>query len=59
MNNILKRNCTTITIAHRLTTIKDFDEIIVLEKGTVVQRGNHSELIKNKEGLYYKLIKKS
>lgn len=59
MNNILKRNCTTITIAHRLTTIKDFDEIIVLEKGTVVQRGNHSELIKNKEGLYYKLIKKA
>lgn len=59
MNNILKRNCTTITIAHRLSTIKDFDEIIVLERGIVVQRGNHSELIKDKEGLYYKLIQKS
>jgi NHLM bacteriocin system ABC transporter peptidase/ATP-binding protein len=59
MGNILKRNCTTITIAHRLSTIKDFDEIIVLEKGTVIQRGDHSDLIKDKEGLYYKLIKNS
>lgn len=58
MNNILKRNCTTITIAHRLSTIKDFDEIIVLERGNVIQRGNHAELIKDKEGLYYKLIMK-
>lgn len=59
MNNILKRNCTTITIAHRLTTIKDFDEIIVLDKGIVIQRGNHTDLVKDEEGLYYKLIKKS
>lgn len=59
MNNILKRKCTTITIAHRLSTIKDFDEIIVLERGTVIQRGNHSDLIEDKDGLYYKLIKKS
>jgi len=59
MNNILKRQCTTITIAHRLSTIKDFDEIIVLERGEVVQRGNHSELIEDKNGLYYKLIKEA
>tara|TARA_B110000003_G_C16653042_1_gene535129 strand:+ start:2511 stop:4661 length:2151 start_codon:yes stop_codon:yes gene_type:complete len=59
MNNILKRKCTTITIAHRLSTIKDFDEIIVLERGEVIQRGNHSSLIKEENGLYYKLIKNS
>lgn len=59
MNNILKRKCTTITIAHRLSTIKDFDEIIVLERGVVIQRGNHSSLIKEENGLYYKLIKNS
>ncbi len=59
MNNILKRKCTTITIAHRLSTIKDFDEIIVLERGAVIQRGNHSSLIKEENGLYYKLIKNS
>lgn len=59
MNNFLKRNCTTITIAHRLSTIKDFDEIIVLEKGIVIQQGNHEDLIKDKNGLYYTLIKNS
>tara|TARA_B100001059_G_scaffold50376_1_gene43486 strand:+ start:4765 stop:6915 length:2151 start_codon:yes stop_codon:yes gene_type:complete len=59
MNNILKRKCTTITIAHRLSTIKDFDEIIVLERGAVIQRGNHSSLMKEEKGLYYKLIKNS
>ncbi|MEQ6123374.1 ABC transporter transmembrane domain-containing protein [Pseudotenacibaculum sp. MALMAid0570] len=59
MNNFRKRNCTIITIAHRLTTIKDFDEIIVLEKGKVIQRGNHEELMKDSEGLYYKLVKNS
>ena len=59
MNNILKRKCTTITIAHRLSTIKDFDEIIVLERGKVIQRGDHKELIKDTNGLYYKLIKEA
>ena len=59
MNNFLKRSCTTITIAHRLSTIKDFDEIIVLEKGAVIQRGDHSHLIEDKNGLYYNLLKNS
>lgn len=59
MSSILKRKCTTITIAHRLSTIKDFDEIIVLERGIVIQQGNHDDLIKNKKGLYYNLIKNS
>jgi NHLM bacteriocin system ABC transporter peptidase/ATP-binding protein len=59
MKSILNRKCTTITIAHRLSTIKDFDEIIVLEKGKVIQRGNHSELIKDQQGLYYQLIKEA
>ena len=59
MNNFIRRNCTTITIAHRLSTIKDFDEIIVLDKGNVLQRGSHEDLIKNEDGLYYNLIKKT
>ena len=48
----LMKNRTSIIIAHRLSTIREADKIIVLEKGKVVESGNHSELMKNKEGLY-------
>lgn len=45
---------TTITIAHRLTTIKNADRILVLSGNRIVESGSHDELIKNK-GMYYKL----
>ena len=48
----LMKNRTSIIIAHRLSTIREADKIIVLEKGKVVESGNHLELMKNKEGLY-------
>ena len=51
----IMKNRTTIIIAHRLSTIKNCDKIIVLDKGKIVEEGNHSELIKNKRGMYYKL----
>lgn len=54
LSNIML-NRTTIIVAHRLSTIKNADLIVVLEKGKIVQQGNHAELILQ-EGMYKQLI---
>lgn len=51
----LTKNKTIIMIAHRLKTIRNADQILVLKDGEIVERGNHEELIKN-NGLYSDLI---
>jgi len=53
--NKVMSNRTTLVIAHRLSTIRHADEIIVLQKGKIVQRGNHEALI-GVEGMYKKLV---
>ncbi|MFZ2192647.1 MAG: ATP-binding cassette domain-containing protein, partial [Candidatus Moraniibacteriota bacterium] len=53
----ISKNRTVILIAHRLSTIKKADKIIVLERGKVVEQGNHLELSRVNGGLYHKLIK--
>lgn len=55
MNHIRKRGCSAIMVAHRLSTIQDCDEIIVLDQGKVADRGTHEEL-KSREGIYRELI---
>jgi subfamily B ATP-binding cassette protein MsbA len=54
INNMMQ-NRTSIVIAHRLSTIRHADEIIVLQKGAIVERGTHDELLQ-KQGYYYKLV---
>lgn len=50
----LMRGRTVFVIAHRLSTVRNADEIIVLEKGNIIERGNHAELLA-KKGRYYAL----
>ena len=50
--NYLMENRTVLVIAHRLSTIQHADQILVIQKGEVVERGTHDELMKNKKGAY-------
>ena len=49
---------TTVVIAHRLSTIRHADNIIVMQKGKIIEQGNHDELLRNyPEGLYAQFVK--
>lgn len=56
LNNLynISKNKTTIIVSHRVSSIKNADTIIVLEKGQIIQQGSHSELV-NKSGYYKEL----
>ena len=54
INNMMQ-NRTCVVIAHRLSTIRHADEIIVLQHGSIVERGTHEELV-SQNGFYKKLV---
>jgi len=58
MNNLNEffKNKTVVVIAHRLSTVKNADQIIVLDKGRIIEKGNHTELTALR-GSYYELVK--
>jgi ATP-binding cassette subfamily B protein len=54
--NKITQNKTVIVVAHRLSTVKNADKIIVLEQGEIIEEGTHKELVAM-QGSYFNLIK--
>ena len=54
--SLLTKGKTTIMIAHRLSTLRDADELVVIERGRVAERGTHEQLLAREEGVYKKLF---
>ena len=59
IENLSHRGCTQVIVAHRLSTIRDADLILVMDQGQVVQQGRHETLIKDLDGPYAKLLQES
>ncbi len=54
--DLLMQSRTTVVIAHRLSTVRNADRVLVIQGGRIVQSGRHDELMNEREGMYYKLV---
>jgi len=52
---LILRDKTALVVAHRLSTLRQMDRIIVLNRGKIMESGTHAQLLRNKDGIYYKL----
>ena len=58
IENLERQRCTRITVAHRLSTVRNADLIVVMDKGRIVEQGNHDQLLAT-GGLYSRLVQAS
>lgn len=56
MSNIRRRGCTLIVIAHRLSAVRDCDEVIVMDQGKIIEHGTHDTLMEQEKSLYRRLV---
>ena len=54
--NIFFKNKTVVVVAHRLSTVKNADKIVVIENGVIIEEGSHEELAARK-GKYFELVR--
>ena len=59
MKSIKDEKMTVVSIAHRIRSIRDYEQILLIERGTVVEFGNHEELMAIENGFYRELFNKS
>jgi ATP-binding cassette subfamily B protein len=54
----LQKGRTCLVIAHRLSTVRDADRVVVMDRGRIVQQGRHAELVRDESGLYAQLVQR-